>query len=163
MNNNVDYKIINGRYIFPGNIKVPVETIESMSPKEASQTLDTLNILGRRIKEANKTGKDVVITTTLSFKRKLYVCYKNNKLNMFIETPTSFTQLLNDRDLSKIPWKESPLVDKMHNVSLSIEKQEAKDVLIQTLVKSAYNERISNRGSPVVMGKKLDNDFDLDL
>lgn len=163
MSSNKDYEIINGRYVFPGNLKVPVKTIEQLPSKEASVLLGTLAQLSAKVKEANKNKADLVFSVALTKDAKLYVDYKNKQLNLYIETPKCFTQLLDNKSLFKVPWKETYIENKTREISIDKDKENNLDKLTSTLLRSAYNEKINNRGSPKIFGKALDDDFDIEL
>ena len=162
MSENIDYKIIKGRYVFPGKIKVPVKTIERLPKDSADNTIRTISQLAHHIKESQKSNKNFVVTANLTNKDKLYVDYRNNNLNLYLETPNTFTQIINDKALLKIAWKEKFIKDKVNDLTLNLEKQSEKDYLTATLLHAACRERDKNLRDTKVFGKDIDDSMELD-
>ncbi len=94
----------------------------------------------------------------------LYIDYRDKKLNLYIEDEKRkiFTQIISSDLALKIERKEANICNALENCIIN-DKQQIKDALVSTLIHSAYESKINNRGSPTVFGKIIDDDFDLDL
>lgn len=163
-----DYNIIKGRMIFEGNLKLPVELIESgeISEKDLEIAKDVIMRLKDRLLSDCQYNADYLCKIPLSFNKQLIVDYCNNKLNLYIQDDKEniYTQTLTKETADHIVRKEAFIIksNQIHAKSLSSGKERRPEILEQKLVHSAYESKTHNRGSPTVFGRKIGDDFDLD-
>ena len=161
-----DYDALNKRYVFPGNIKVPVEIIERLSNKEKDNLTITLNSLRSNLISCVESGEDTCFKITLTKTTSLYIDFRNNNLNFYIEDDKNefYTQILSLADCEAIERKETGIIKafKAYNEMPELTDEKRRNNLTQTLVHSAYESKRHNKGSPTVFGKKVSDDFSID-
>ena len=165
---NVDLKTIKARYIYPGNLKIALADIENLeySEKQINNLANELKFLKNILLSSFVFDQNDCYKVDLSLTRSLYIDYKNNQLNFFIEDKLNkvITQIITIKECEKLQRIESILSRKIKEyTSKDINTDRNKNNLASTLIHSAYKEIQHNRGSPVIFGNTIDDDFNLDL
>lgn len=163
-NNNIN-DLIKTRYTYKGNLKIPVDIIHSLSDKEKNQINRVFDTFKENALNYFIIDKKTCVSYPLSPSRTLYIDYTNNHLNFYIKDIKNkeITQLLSINDINKIIRSERLIYKAIQNTVGKDIRQNAHDNIFSTLVQSAYNSKINNRGSPTVEGYKLNDDIDLDI
>lgn len=164
-----DYDAIKKRFEFSGHLKISVKNIENMhlSKQEFETLLGTLDTIHLKYIYLMKDRADFCCKLDLSKARALYIDYKHGKLNFFIEDikNKTFTQNLTIEDYDILCKNERKYYERVKNIIEIGERtlEIKRDMLTQTLIHTAYKEQQHNRGSPIVQGKTIDDDFELEL
>lgn len=165
MNNikNDENNLIQSRYHFSGNIKVPNNIIHSLSESEKELVINVLSNLYSRIIDLCPNKANICIEYPLSINRTLYVDIKDNKLNFYIKDikEKEFTQILSSNDIEKIIRAESNILTHVKNESNRNAEQKKAANLVSTLIHHAFNNKQHNKASPPIQGCKLNDDFEL--
>ena len=81
----MDDKEILSRYIFDGNLKIPVHFIKSADTNMQSLIITVFSKLRDRLLSCFQYNENCCITYPLSINRTLYIDYRNKKLNFYIK------------------------------------------------------------------------------
>ncbi len=156
-------KEINGRYIFPGNLKLDNASISSLTKKEYDLIIDIMTRYKDKLLESFNFKKDVCVSYQLSIHRTLYIDYRKGNINFFIvdEEQKLITQLLNKNEVLKLV-RAQVIIQKIIEKSAYEKEKNRYEMLMSTLVNSAQQEVVKNKGHPTVFKNKLDKDLDLD-
>ncbi len=164
-NENNNYKISNGNYVFPGNLKIPVKTIENMPQEDRNELLSFMSGMKDAIKSEISGNNDIFMSKPLSINSALYVSCKNNEINFYISNESSgqFTQILSVDKAAKIQLGMDSMIENIKQLDVGDRVQDYRDQLISGMVQSTYQFENAERGSPEKDYKMLADDFDLDL
>lgn len=159
---------IKGRYIFPGNLKLPVSIIKNsqISETRLRQMIDVLDGLKDRCLSRLTYGKDTCYEVVLTKTRSLYIDYKKNVLNFYIYDSHEkvYTQVLTVKDCEIIERRERNILSKLESYTRgNLQLDTSKGSLVQTLMRVAYEQRSGAEHTKRVLGNKIEDDFNLDI
>lgn len=158
---------IKGRYVFPGNLKLPVSIIKNsqISETRLRQMVDVLDGLKDRCLSRLAYGKDTCYEVVLTKSRSLYIDYKKNILNFYIcdSHEKVYTQVLTVRDCEIIERRERIILSKLESYTRGdLQLDTSKGSLVQTLMRVAYEQGSGAERTKCVLGNKIEDDFNLD-
>lgn len=156
-------KEINGRYIFPGNLKLDNEAIKSLGKNEYDIVIDIMTRYKDKLLESFQFKNDVCISYQLSIHRTLFIDYRKGNVNFFIvdEEQKLITQLLNKNEVLKLV-RAQVIISKIIERSTQDKEKNRYEMLMATLVNAAQQGQVMNKGHPTVFLKRLDKDLDID-
>lgn len=159
---------IKGRFVFPGNLKLPVEVIKNanLNDKRRKQLFEVLDRLKVRAMMCVTINKSSCTTVQLDRHRRLYIDYKDRNMNFWIfdDARGILTQQLTYKDCLSIEWQEKPILRGISKFSEKVlDKKDKENLLTQTFVHTAYDLKLSGIKPPKVRRHEMDDDFTLDI
>ncbi len=158
---NRDDQLLKTRYIFPGQLKLPVAVLHRVSETEKQKMVDFLNTFFDTVLLQCEQGKDLYLSLPLTPSRTLYVDYTNGKLTFFIEDASNelLTQTLTARDVTQLMRKEPLLVKTIQNCHALPPANIIHAKVVAHALHQWIDDPNKNRGSPMLAYAKFDNDL----
>ncbi len=149
---------------FEGNLKINITELLKIPATIQGHVIQQLEHLKPRLEKAIKEQRDCCFTFPISNSSDLFVDYRNGKLNLYIEDKRNncYTQMLTAELALSIAKKDISICKGLEEYSKDVSQQKKENNLKSTLIHSAYNTKINNRGSPTVMGRRIDDNLNLD-
>lgn len=157
---------VKGRYVFPGNLKLPVGIIKSndINDKHLSQLFIVLDEFRDRCISNVVYNRRSCCPIELDSNKTLYIDYNNGFLNFYIKNidKHEIGQHLSLNDCERIVRRESTILQQLYYYSnFELLENKKKDLLLQTLVHSAYNLRTQSDLNRKIFVYDLAKDFEL--